>query len=214
MIFDRRDLQSSIRLTGMLGLLAAAVGLTGCPSAAPGLRHGERLRKVRKAAVLPYVDAPGQHAVGSGKVVVSAVSMELMKCRGLRVIERSQIARIMDEQKFTAAQIRDPDVAAKVGKLSGVDIVFVGDVIQWDAQQEYGHGGVGAITAGGTKHIHRVGVGIRAVDVKTAEVIYARNGQGVNERGFTKAAEVAAAESLRDLRAFYSYYNDPRSKTK
>lgn len=214
MRFDRRGLQSSIRLTGMLGLLAAAVGLTGCPPAAPVLRHGERLRKVRKVAVLPYVDAPGQHAAGSGKVVVSAVSMELMRCAGLRVIERSQIARIMEEQKFTAAQIRDPGLAAKVGKLSGVDIVFVGDVIQWDAQQDYTHGGVGAITAGGTNYTHRVGIGIRAVDVRTAEVIYARNGQGVDKQGFTRAAEVAAAQGLRPLRAFYSYYNDPRRKTK
>ena len=213
MIFDRRDLQSSIRLTGMLGLLAAAVGLTGCPRAAPVLLHGERLRKVRKIAVLPYVDAPGQHAVGSGKVVVSAVSMELMKCRGLRVIERSQIKRVMEARKFTAAQVRDPDKAVEIGKLTGVDIVFIGDVIQWDAQQEYGHGGVGMITAGGTKTIHRVGIGLRAVDVGTGEVIYARNGQGVNEQGVTRAAEVAAAQGLGPLRAFFDYYNDPNRKS-
>jgi len=187
-------------------VLLAVVSLTapwlvGCEPEKPTLRHSDRLLTVRTMAVLPFQDAPGAHAKGSGKIVVNAIVGQLYELPGVRVVERSRLATILKEQDFRFSL--DPSRASAIGKLAGADLVIFGDVTQYDAQQNYGHVSVSIISGGGTKYIHRVGLSVRGVSVTDGRVIYARGGQGVDPEGYTRAAEIAAQKAVTPLRLFY-----------
>lgn len=184
-------------------MFALLTGLVGCGPETSNIRYQERLATVKKVAVLPFVDAPGDQAKGSGSIVVNAVVRALLQCEDIQVIERSRIRSVIDERKFQRAQLSDPSVASKIGKLAGADLVFLGEVTQYEAQQEYGHVGVSVITGGGTERTHRVGLSVRAVDVKDGRIIYAELGQGVDKKGYSQAAKLAADEVLRPLQRYY-----------
>ena len=189
---------------GLVLILAMLGGVVGCGEPTSDLRYQDRLATVNKIAVLPFVDAPGDHAKGSGNIVVNAVVRALLQCEGIQVIERSRIKSVIDERKFQRAQLSDPSVASQIGKLAGAGLVFLGEVTQYEAQQEYGHVAVYVVSGGATERTHRVGLSVRAVDVSDGRIVYAELGQGVDKKGYSQAAKAAAEEVLKPLRHFYS----------
>jgi len=208
---------SHSRTSGVVVLVmcAAAAALVGCGEPpAPKLRYADRLARVRKVAVVPFVDAPGKAAEGSGKIVVNAIIAELFQCPGVQVIERTRIKTLIDERAFQKAQLTDPGVASKIGRLAGADLVFLGEVTQYEAQQEYGHAAISVLSGGGTKHMHRVGLSVRAVDVNNGQIVYAKLGQGENRKGYTHAAGAAAKEVFGPLQAFYRALDRARNEPK
>lgn len=195
----------ALRAAALLAAAASAAGVVGCgPPQGPNLRYADRLVRAKKVAVMPFVDAPGDAAKGSGRIVVNAIVRSLLHCPDLQVIERTRINSILDERRFRTSQLSDPGVASQVGKLAGADLVFLGEVTQYEAQQEYGHAAVYVIAGGSTEHIHRVGLSVRAVDVSDGTTVYAELGQGVDKKGFSEAAKRAADKVLEPLQRFYA----------
>jgi curli biogenesis system outer membrane secretion channel CsgG len=191
-------------------LIAQVLAAVGCEEEKRvKLTYEKELAVVKTYAVLPFVDAPGPRGKGSGNVVVNAIIAELYRCRGVRVVERSQINKILTERDFNISQL-DSDKATRLGKLAGADAVIFGEVNQYAAQQEYSHGAVYVVSSGGTKHMHRVGLYLRVVDVKTGQVLYAEGGQGQDKEGFLNAAKIAAGEAIKPLRDFYDDINSPK----
>ena len=200
-------IQHSWKQSTVSSLLAAASlllmsGCNGQEELTPIKHHQDELSRLRSIAILPFLDAPGPMAKGSGNVVVNAITTQMYRCRGIKVIERSRVAAIMDERDLQISQL-DTDVAAKIGKLADADAVLLGSLTQYGVQKEYSHGAVYAISAGSTKHIHRVGVSLRVVDVDTGEVLYSEDAGGKDIEGFSEAAKMAAGKALKPLRDFY-----------
>lgn len=192
----------SLKSAGVLAAISVLVSWTvGCGPQAK-LRHSDKLLAVKTMAVLPFQDAPGAHAKGSGRVVVTGIIGQLYELPGIRVVERARLATILKEKDFRGTL--DSSQASTIGKLAGADMVIFGDLTQYEAQQSYGHVGVAIISGGETKYTHRVGVSLRGVSVDDGRVIYARGGQGSDPEGYTKAAEIAAERAVRPLREFYA----------
>jgi curli biogenesis system outer membrane secretion channel CsgG len=123
----------------------------------------------------------------------------------MKVIERGRLDAIMAEHDIKVMSADDvAQVAGQVGKLAGADAVIIGEVTQYEAQQEFGSLAVYAVAGSSTKHKHRVGLSLRAVNVSDSTVIYADSGSGTSEEGYSDAAEEAADEALKDWLAFYS----------
>ncbi len=197
-------MKRTAQLAATCAMLAAAVG---CQEKVE-LRYSEQLEKVHTVAVLPFVDAPGNHAKGSGRVVVNEVITQLYELPEIRVVERSRLAAIIKEKDFQ--DLVDPSKASEIGKLTGADMVILGNVPQYDAQQDYGHIAVYVVSGGSTKYTHRVGLSIRAVLVDTGRVVYSGSGQGSDSEGYTKAAQIAASRALRKLKLFYEQTRSPK----
>jgi len=194
---------------GTLLAAGAAVGLlAGCASPPPPMAHADVLSNVRTVAVLPFVDAPGPKGQGSGQVIVNAAVAELYKCPGIQVVESARLKAILDEVDLKI--FNDPQVASRIGKRAGADVVFLGEVTQYDAQQEYGSVRVTLVSGASTKYTHRVGLSVRAVAVADSRVVYAELGQGTSDQGFSPAAKAAAEEALRSWRRFYEARNAAR----
>jgi curli biogenesis system outer membrane secretion channel CsgG len=185
-------------------VLIAVVGalvLGGCGEAPIQLPHAAELVKIDNVAVIPFVDAPGSQ--GSGEVVITAAMMQLYKCPGIRVFERRRLKALIDEHDLMLAMSSEAEVAAKIGKLTGADAVILGEVMQYEAQQEYGHATFYVVSGGGTEHIHRVGLSVRAVSVKDGRVIYSELGQGESKKGYSEAARIAAQRALSPWMRFF-----------
>ena len=180
------------------------VGIAGCEEKKIELPQHTKdaLTKVRTLAVLPFQDAAGQAgAKGSGKMLVGAITTELTACPGLKLVERSQLNKVIQEEDLK--DLLSASVAAKIGKKLGATTVIVGEVTQYAAQQESSHISLPYIGGGGTSTNHRVGLSIRAVNVADGGVIYARSGSGAKKSGFQDAATKAAQEAMKPWRQFF-----------
>jgi len=202
--------RKSKRLANVVGCFCAASLLTalaaGCEPPQPELassQHVEVLKKVHTVAVLPFVDAPGEGTKGSGLTVVNATIASMYACPEMRVIERGRLDAIANEHDLKiSSQLNEAD-ATRLGKLAGADAVILGEVTQYEAQQESGTLVVYAVAGSSTKRYHRVGLSVRVVNVADSSVIYANLGQGVSEKGYSDAAKAAADEAFKSWKQFY-----------
>jgi curli biogenesis system outer membrane secretion channel CsgG len=109
------------------------------------------------------------------------------------VIERQAMDKILREQNFSNSDRADPNSAAKIGKLLGVDAIIVGSVTQFgnDTQNQKvggGGGGWGGYGIGGFSHKKTkaiVAVDARIVNIDTAEIMGVASGKGESSREST-----------------------------
>lgn len=135
----RRKGYSSHPMSRVLTLLLLL--FTGAASAAPG---------TRAVAVMPFKDLSGSHKP-VGEAIRESVTSDLRSVPGVRVVERSEIDRVISEQKLQASEIdADPLATLRIGKLLGADLMTVG------AYQQVGS---------------RVRLTARFVNVETGEVV-------------------------------------------
>lgn len=128
-----------------------------------------------------------------GKGIVDLLIDRLVNDGTYRVIERQALDKLMAEQNFSNSNRADPNSAARIGKLLGVDTIIVGDITQFGRDDHntnlggagstlgrYGLGGVG---------LHKskavVAVTARMVDVNTGEILASVTGNGESARSGT-----------------------------
>lgn len=123
----RRIAISSRVQSKILPLLTFAILLAGCaikpiPIAVEVMKPAELdLGPVRKLAVSDF-QGPGGSAL-SNKLVT-----KLFEGRRFEILERSHLARILDELALSQSGVVDETTAAKVGKAAGVDALIFGEV--------------------------------------------------------------------------------------
>ena len=109
------------------------------------------------------------------------------------VIERQAMDKILREQNFSNSDRADPNSAAKIGKLLGVDAIIVGSVTQFGNETKNtgvggSGGGWGGYGLGGFKHKDSkaiVAVDARIVNIDTAEIMGVAEGKGESSRSST-----------------------------
>ena len=115
----RLEAEKSVSRTSDMGTLPVGA-LTYDPTRVTQV--GSRL----SIAVLPFENKGGDVTVSStvqDKMITSLYSLKRFK-----IIERSQIDKVMNEQKLGMTGAIDPDRAVKVGKLIGVDAILIGAI--------------------------------------------------------------------------------------
>jgi len=76
-----------------------------------------------------------------GRVVANLLASELSTMDNLKIIERSEIAKLLDEQALQQSGVIDPENAKEIGKMAGADAVILGeltDYIIWNNLSGYG----------------------------------------------------------------------------
>jgi curli biogenesis system outer membrane secretion channel CsgG len=98
-------------------------------------------------------------------------------------IERSQLDRIIREQNLGATQRLDASSAAKIGRILGVKTIIIGSVTQFDIDKQSNGFSVPFLgSVGGGKTSANVRINMRAVDTKTAEILFTAQGDGSSDR--------------------------------
>ena len=75
---------------------------------------------IKRVAVLPFGGPKGELAAD--------LLTQSLLARGADVVERSRLSAVMQEQSLTSSNSFDPETARQLGKLLGVDALFVGTV--------------------------------------------------------------------------------------
>ena len=131
--------------------------------------------------------------VDVGKGISDLLVRNLVQDGTYSVIERKALDKIMAEQNFSNSDRANPNSAAKLGKLLGVDAIIVGSITQFGNDTKntkvgggggnWGGFGVGGFGRKKTKAI--VGLDARIVNVDTGEIMAVADGKGESERSST-----------------------------
>src|SRR5947209_10558202 len=84
-----------------------------------------------------------------GKGIADVLVDKLVNDGTYSVIERKMLDKIIAEQNFSNSDRADPNSAAKIGKILGVDAIVIGSITQFgrdDKQTNVGGGAVGRLT--------------------------------------------------------------------
>lgn len=98
---------------------------------------------------------------GAGNLVSDMFTTELMRVPGFRLVERSQIQKVLNEQDLTLSQLMSRKSAQEIGHLLGVDAVVMGNVSEFWC-------GTTAVPGTGSC---RFSYSMRMVDTKTGIVL-------------------------------------------
>jgi curli biogenesis system outer membrane secretion channel CsgG len=127
-----------------------------------------------------------------GKGIADLLVDRLVSDGRYSVIERKAIAKVMAEQNFSNSDRVDPNSAAKLGRILGVDAIVIGSITQFGRDDQnrsvggnafgglagrYGLGGVGQKKAKAV-----VGISARLVSTDTAEILAVGSGKGESTR--------------------------------
>lgn len=145
--------------------LAAALMLTATVAIAADKSTKPRL------AVLEFKNkADNQWWYSGGAEAAQDVFVtELVKSGKFRVVEREQLAALMEEKNLTLSGDVDPATAVKIGKLLGVNYLLTGAVTEY-GNTNVGGGGFG-VSAGKKKFV--AALNARLIDTSTGEIVWA-----------------------------------------
>jgi len=175
----------------------AVVARIGAQTPAGAAAAGRKVRVAvfdfEYATIRSNVNAIFGRDVDVGKGVTDLLVTYLVKDGSYSVIERKSLDKLMAEQNFSNSERADPNSAAKIGKLLGVDAIIVGSITQFgNDTKSTGIGGVGAglgkVGIGGFSQKESkaiVGLTARVVNVDTAEILAVAEGKGESKRKST-----------------------------
>jgi len=134
------------------------------------------------AVVLPFVQTTQPN---TGKAIADLLLTRLVQDGLVDVIERSAIDKLLEEQNLSNSNRLDPQTAATIGRILGVDAVIFGTVTEYTFDDKTtggrpaGFAGIGG-NPYNTKHdmTGRVQVSARLVSPDTAEVLAVAAGLG------------------------------------
>lgn len=150
---------TSLALCAVLVLMVASVAFAADKSTKPRL------------AVLEFKNKANNQWWHSGgaEAAQDVFVTELVKSGKFRVVEREQLAALMEEKNLALSGDVDPSTAVRIGKLLGVNYLLTGAVTEF-GNTDVGGGGFG-VSAGKRKFV--AAMNARLIDTSTGEIVWA-----------------------------------------
>jgi curli biogenesis system outer membrane secretion channel CsgG len=131
--------------------------------------------------------------VDIGKGITDLLVRDLVKDGTYSIIERQAMDKILGEQNFSNSDRANPNSAAKIGKLLGVDAIVVGSITEFGNETKNtniggGGGGWGGFGIGGFSHKKSKAICVvdaRIVNIDTGEIMGVATGKGESSREST-----------------------------
>ncbi len=127
------------------------------------------------------VDFENKTTYGANRLGTSASDIlitELAKSGKFIVVERDKLDKLMGEQKLGMTGAIDPNTAAKVGKILGLNAIVTGSISQFGEQTE----GSEYLITQSKSQVVKCSVDIRVVDAETGQILYADSGSGLAKK--------------------------------
>ncbi len=117
---------------------------------------------------------------GGAEAAQDVFVTELVKSGKFRVIDREQLAALMQEKNMSIEGDIDPKTAIKAGKLFGCQYFLTGAVTEYGEMGTSAHGpGVGGLPGfSGGKKTFTAAMNARIIDTTTGEIVWADEARG------------------------------------
>jgi len=176
-----------------MALLVGAMAIPSPAQSAPKRKPRIAVMDFDYGAVRNWAQTWFGADVDLGKGIQQMLVTDLVKDGSYSVIERAVMDKILAEQNFSNSNRADPNSAAKIGKLLGVDAIIVGTITEFGNEtksQGLGGGGGSGWTGalGGLHHSKsnaNVVINARLVNIDTAEILGVAEGAGTSSRSST-----------------------------
>jgi len=111
-----------------------------------------------------------------GRDLSGMLTNELAGTGKFKVVERSKLEKVLDEQDLADSGRISKSTGAKIGKLTGAQYLVFATVSAFDQQSRGTGGGLSfkGISLGGKKEDAYIAVDLRVVDTTTGEISYSR----------------------------------------
>lgn len=121
---------------------------------------------------------------GVGWELAGMLTNELASMRSFRVLERSKLEAVLEEQNLGASG-RVAGEAAKIGQLVGAQYLIAGTVTAYEEDVSSSGGGIsfGGVSLGGKSESAYLAVDLRVIDATTGEVAHVRTIEGRSKGG-------------------------------
>ena len=162
--------------------------------------------------LVPFADAPGVNATGSGRLVGGEFLTQLVAMGQYRVsnLTGETFTAALKQAGFDERDCYDPALAAAIAKQTGADLAVSGELMQYGKKQEYAGRDVLIVVHGGeTETCYQVSVSLRLVRAADGKVVYTGTGSGESKEGLPQAAAVACTGALKSLKEFL---REPRNR--
>jgi len=117
---------------------------------------------------------------GVGWELASMLSNELASTGAFKVVERSKLESVLEEQNLAASGRVREGSGAKIGKLTGAQYLVAGTVTAYEENTKGTGGGIsfGGVSLGGKSSEAYLAVDIRVINAETGEVDFVRTVEG------------------------------------
>jgi curli biogenesis system outer membrane secretion channel CsgG len=205
----------SISSAAVMLLLAAVMSFAGCsPSMSGAVRDDTTLTDTSKqlatssdvsgykgpklrVGVVNFLNKTPSRVLGIGEAASDILGTILQKTGRFIVVPQQDINSILAHQRMGATGVINPDTAAKMGEVMGLNAIVTGAVTAYSEAEE----GSDFIVGKSKKQIARVTVDYRIVDTSTGVQILADSGAGIYEKKVTTVLGAGSKSSYdSDLR--------------
>ncbi len=118
-----------MRPQGMTGFILLAWSITGCITPQIAVNSHADFSRIHRVAVATFGGA-------GGDVAADIFTQDLLS-HGADVVERQRLDALLSEQNLAGDHVLDPATVKKIGKILGVDAIFVGTVATSVPSQSY-----------------------------------------------------------------------------
>ena len=129
----------------------------------------------RRIGVVSFENKAPYAQARIGQTATDILITELVKSGKFIVVERDKMDKLLEEQKLGQSGAIDPNTAARVGKILGLNAIVTGSVSQFGVKSE----GKDFLISQSKQQIVECTVDVRVVDTETGQVLLADSGKGV-----------------------------------
>jgi len=172
-------MKQTLSLLMVLSLAACAPTTTVKKKESMGIDQPKGMVGLKRR--IGVVDFENKTTYGANRLGTSASDIlitELAKSGKFIVVERDKLDKLMEEQKLGMTGAIDPNTAARVGKILGLNAIVTGSISQFGEETE----GSEYLITQSKSQVVKATVDIRVVDAETGQVLYADSGSGLAKK--------------------------------
>ncbi len=141
-----------------------------------------------RVGVVNFLNKTPSKVQGIGEAAADILGTILQKTERFIIIPQQDMDSILSQQRLGATGVINPDTAAKMGEVMGLNAIVTGAVSAYSEASE----GTGFIVGGTRTQIARVTVDYRIVDTTTGVQLMADSGAGIYEKKVIKVLGVGS----------------------
>ncbi|MGC1455912.1 MAG: CsgG/HfaB family protein [Nitrospirota bacterium] len=131
-----------------------------------------------RVGVVNFQNKTPSRVLDIGEAAAEILGTILQKTERFIVIPQQDLQSILSQQRLGASDIINPETAAKMGQIMGLNAIVTGSITAYSETEE----GYDYLVSKGKKQIARVTVDYRIVDTTTGVQLLADSGAGIYEK--------------------------------